>query len=141
GGRNRPPVLCRRDPGTEGPPSGRTRLRHRACRSRGGAAASRRSAAGMTGGAPTILATSGGWRPGRRTRLEFAPLAHHAVDLSGAHGRAPKVCHLGTAGGDQRHVNAWITEAAQVAGFQLTHLDLFPMPAVDDVEAHLLDQA
>ena len=31
-------------------------------------------------------------------------------------------------------------EAARVAGFDLTHLYLFPMPNVDDVEGHLLAQ-
>jgi peptidase E len=89
---------------------------------------------------PTILATSGGWRLGRRTDLEFAPLVHHAVELSGAHGRRPKVCHLGTAGGDQRAFNARVDEAGRVAGYEVTHLNLFPMPNVDDPLAHLLDQ-
>jgi peptidase E len=90
--------------------------------------------------APTILATSGGMRWGRRTDLEFAPLVHHAVELSGAHGRRPRLCHLGTAAGDQRASNARLDEAARVAGFELSHLNLFPMPAVDDPLAHLLDQ-
>ena len=42
----------------------------------------------MPADAPTILATSGGYRYGRRTQLEFDGLVHHAVELSGAHGRA-----------------------------------------------------
>jgi peptidase E len=79
-------------------------------------------------------------RWGRRTDLEFAPLVHHAVELSGAHGRRPRLCHLGTAAGDQRASNARLDEAARVAGFELSHLNLFPMPAVDDPLAHLLDQ-
>lgn len=89
---------------------------------------------------PTILATSGGYRPGERTRLRFAPLVHHAVELSGVTGRAPRICHLGTALGDQRSVNAELTEAADEAGFALTHLNLFPMPSYDDPLAHLLEQ-
>jgi peptidase E len=89
---------------------------------------------------PTILATSGGWKPGRRTDVEFAPLVHHAVELSGAHGRRPKICHLATAIGDQRAVNARLSEAGMVAGFDVTHLNLFPMPTVDDPLGHLLDQ-
>ena len=36
---------------------------------------------------PTILATSGGYRPARRIRFEFADLLHYAVDLSGVSGR------------------------------------------------------
>jgi peptidase E len=89
---------------------------------------------------PTILATSGGWQWGRRTDIEFAPLVHYAVELSGAHGRKPKVCHLGTAGGDQRWFNARAVEAGMVAGYEVTNLNLFPMPTFDDVCGHLLDQ-
>jgi peptidase E len=89
---------------------------------------------------PTILATSGGLRPGRRTDVRFGPLVHHAVELSGVSGRTPRVCVLGTAIGDQRHWAAQLSEAGQLAGFHLSHLHLFPMPSVDDIEAHLLDQ-
>lgn len=88
---------------------------------------------------PTILATSGGYRMADRVRFEFNALVHHAVDLSGATGR-PRMTHLGTAGGDQRYVNDWMNDAARVAGFELTNLNLFSMPSVDDVEGHLLEQ-
>jgi len=89
---------------------------------------------------PTVLATSGGYRYGSRTRLEFNSLVHHAVELSGVQGRAPRLTHVGTAGGDQAYSNSWLSEAAGVAGFELTHLNLFPMPSVDDIEGHLLRQ-
>ena len=94
----------------------------------------------MAADAPTILATSGGYRPADRHQLSFSPLVHHAVELSGASGRAPRVCHLGTAGGDQRWFNAELDEAARAAGFTLSHLNLFSMPSVEDVEGHLLNQ-
>ncbi len=94
----------------------------------------------MPSSEPTILATSGGYRPGQRTQLEWGPLVHQAVELSGAHGRRPRLCHLGTASGDQRHVNAWLDEASRSAGFEQSHLNLFPMPTVEDVEGHLLAQ-
>jgi peptidase E len=94
----------------------------------------------MTETTPTILATSGGWQYGRRADLEFAPLVHYALDLSGAHGRRPRLCHLGTAGGDQRWFNARVDEAGMVAGVEVTNLNLFPMPSVDDMLGHLLDQ-
>lgn len=94
----------------------------------------------MPADSPTIIATSGGYRSAMRHRLDFAALVHHAVELSGVSGRAPRVCHLGTAGGDQRWFNAELDEAAHDAGFMLTHLNLFPMPSFDDVEGHLLDQ-
>lgn len=87
---------------------------------------------------PTILATSGGFRAGVRTRLAFAPLIGLAVALSGVTGRAPRLVHLGTANGDQRWYNAEIDEAARVAGIDLTHLNLFPMPSVDAPEDLLL---
>ena len=89
---------------------------------------------------PTILATSGGYRPAQRSRFEFAGLVHHAVELSGVTGRAPRVTVLGTASGDPRSMAAELSEAGRVAGFELSHLHLFPMPNVEDVEGHLLDQ-
>jgi peptidase E len=89
---------------------------------------------------PTILATSGGYKPGTRTRLEFDRLLHHAVELSGVSGRAPKVTHVGTAAGDQRAFNAEMDEAARLAGFDFSHLNLFTMPNHADPEAHLLEQ-
>ncbi|WP_332762340.1 peptidase E [Pseudarthrobacter sp.] len=89
---------------------------------------------------PTILATSGGYRQGFRTRLEFDRLLHYAVELSGASGRPPRVTHVGTAAGDQRGFNAEMDEAARLAGFDFSHLNLFTMPNHADPEAHLLEQ-
>lgn len=89
---------------------------------------------------PTILATSGGVRPGRLTYLEFGDLVHHAVDLSGVSGRRPRVMHVGTALGDQEAHAARMHEAARVAGFDLTTLSLFPMPNLPDVRAAVLEQ-
>ncbi|WP_328771871.1 peptidase E [Streptomyces sp. NBC_00286] len=95
----------------------------------------------MNGPEPTILATSGGHRAGAgRTMVMFDALVHHAVELSGAHGRRPRVLYVGTAIGDAEHFTARMSEAARVAGFDLTPLQLFPMPNHDDVEATVLDQ-
>lgn len=77
---------------------------------------------------------------GTRTRLRFNSLVHHAVELSGVSGRAPRITHIGTAIGDQRWFNAELDEAARLDGFELTHLNLFPMPSVDDVEGYLMTQ-
>jgi peptidase E len=88
---------------------------------------------------PTILATSGGYRYGERIRLEFDALVHHAVELSGAHGRRPRMTFVGTASGDPAHGNYWMTQAGQHAGIDVTCLDLFPMPSVDDIPGLLLD--
>jgi peptidase E len=95
---------------------------------------------GMPADGPTILATSGGLRRGSRTTFEFAPLIYHAVELSGVAGRAPRICHIGTAGGDQQWFNALFSEAGQAAGITVTHLNLFPMPSAADPVALLLDQ-
>jgi peptidase E len=81
---------------------------------------------------PTILATSGGLKQGTRTFVEFAPLIHYALELSGVSGRPPKLCMVGTASGDQQTWKAWEHDAAQAAGIALTHFDLFPMPNTAD---------
>lgn len=96
----------------------------------------------MPADVPTVVATSGGMRmnPDGRRRLDFAPLVHHAVALSGVHGRAPRICAVGTANGDQRWFAAELDEAARGAGVDLSHLHLFAMPNVADVEGHLLEQ-
>src|SRR5437764_7098805 len=96
--------------------------------------------AAMSTDEPTILATSGGWGRGPRYQLTYGPLLHYAIELSGVDGRRPKVCHIDTAGGDQQFFLAWEDEAARLAGVQASHLTLFSMPNVEDVEAHLLEQ-
>ena len=89
---------------------------------------------------PTILATSGGLRAGARTRWEFAPLSDYAIELADVSGRAPRICFVATALGDDPHVVAWFADAARLRGLEVSHLSLFPMPSVDDIEAHLLNQ-
>lgn len=89
---------------------------------------------------PTILATSGGIGAGRRTRLSFTALTDFAVELSGVTGRAPRMCLLATAMGDDKATLHHLTEAAQDRGFVASHISLFPMPNVEDVTGHLLDQ-
>lgn len=93
----------------------------------------------MTADQPTILATSGGLKQGHRTQFEFGNLINFAIEASGVHGRAPRLCHLGTAGGDQRWFNALLDEAGLLAGVEVRHLNLFPMPPTDDVEGFLLE--
>jgi peptidase E len=94
---------------------------------------------GMPADAPTILATSGGFREGRRTRYELSELTEFAVELAGVSGRAPRVCFVATAIGDNPLVLHRLIDAAQTRGLGASHLTLFPMPNVDDITAHLLD--
>lgn len=89
---------------------------------------------------PTILATSGGIRRGQRTEWEFNHLVHYAVELSGTTAAKPRVCFVNTACGDDRAIQHNATQAGRVAGFDLTHLALFPMPNVADIEGHLMEQ-
>jgi len=95
---------------------------------------------GVPADAPTILATSGGVRPSGRLRWEVGPLTRHAVELAGVTGRAPRVCFLATACGDDRGLVADFHAAAALAGWTASSLALFPMPSVEDMAAHLLDQ-
>jgi peptidase E len=94
----------------------------------------------MPADTPTILATSGGLVRGRRTQVEFGPLLTHAIELAGVSGRAPRLCHVGTAGGDQSYFQAWMTDAGRAGGVTVSHLSLFPMPSTDDMTAMLLAQ-
>ena len=89
---------------------------------------------------PTILATSGGVKRGSRTDLAFAPLVLHAIELAGVSSRRPRLCHVGTASGDQRGWNALWDEAGHAAGIDVVHLNLFPMPSVEDMAGFLLEQ-
>lgn len=94
----------------------------------------------MPADSPTILATSGGARAGRRGRWSVAPLTDLAVDLSGVEGRAPKVTFVATACGDDSGTLAAWYAMAQERGFDASHLALFTMPNVEDITAHLLEQ-
>jgi peptidase E len=68
------------------------------------------------------------------------PLTRFALDLAGVEGRAPRVCFIGTAGGDDSGAIRTFHEVAHLEGWQGSHLALFPMPNVEDVASHLLDQ-
>ncbi|MCD4527083.1 peptidase E [Nocardioides sp. cx-173] len=94
----------------------------------------------MPADAPTILATSGGIVAGERTRWEIGPLTRHAIELAGVTGRAPRVCYLGTAGGDSTEGIRNFYDLAQLAGLHGSHVQLFTMPNVPDLREHLLSQ-
>ncbi|WP_138734450.1 peptidase E [Modestobacter excelsi] len=96
----------------------------------------------MTATAPTVLATSIGFDSRGRGPYDWSPgpVFDLAFQLAGDPGR-PRICHLGTATGD---------DPTRIAGFYgafaarpdvaVSHLSLFPMPTVADVRAHLLAQ-
>ena len=94
----------------------------------------------MTASTPTILATCGGLNPGTWSDAVYGPLLLHAVELAGVSGRAPRVAHLNTAGGDQRFVEGQELEAARLAGVDASHLRFFPKRNVDDLEEYVLSR-
>jgi peptidase E len=94
----------------------------------------------MTATEPTIVATCGGLNGGEWTDSVYGPLLHHAIGLADVRGRSPRVNHINTAGGDQRHVEGAELEAARAAGVEATHLRLFPHPNFADLRAHLFSQ-
>ena len=88
---------------------------------------------------PTILATSGGFFRGQRTTVRPGPLLDFALEL--AHpGALPRICFIGTAGGDQAYWNAALHAAYYDRAVLVSCLDLFPMPNIADVAAHLSSQ-
>jgi peptidase E len=95
----------------------------------------------MTAEQPTILATSGGVVPSKRIMWEIGPLTEYAIELAGVEGRDPRVCFLGTACGDNPVLTTRFYEAAQLrGGIQASHLNVLPMPNVEDMREHLLGQ-
>jgi peptidase E len=82
------------------------------------------------GGGGFQRAERGGWQPG--------PLMDHALSLTGKEN--PKVCGVFTAMGDPiSSIGIWYAAWAGRAE-QASHLAVMPMPNVDDVRRHLLDQ-
>ena len=82
-----------------------------------------------------IVAIGGG---GLAKRGDRRPMLEHVLSLTGA--ERPKVCYVGTAMGDDARYTTMFYDVAREAGFDGSHLDLFPMPNVPDVRAHLLAQ-
>lgn len=88
-----------------------------------------------------ILATSGGFLPSDRGAFQWrrGPLVEHAIAMAGCPGR-PRICHVGTAQGDSLNGIAGFYRAFAGSDVRASHLELFSMPNVPDVRAHLLAQ-
>lgn len=67
-------------------------------------------------------------------------MTHHAVDLAAITGRAPRVCFLPTAAGDDPGLIMTFYDNAWRQGWSASHVCLFPMPNVEDPGEHLLSQ-
>ncbi|MFF2053614.1 Type 1 glutamine amidotransferase-like domain-containing protein [Leifsonia sp. NPDC058194] len=94
----------------------------------------------MTAASPTIVATCGGLNGGGWSDSVYGPLLLHAIELAEVTGRAPRVTHINTAGGDQRHIEGAELEAARIAGVEASHVRFFPHPNIPDLREHLLRQ-
>jgi len=88
-----------------------------------------------------ILATSGGFLPTDTGPYQWrrGPLVEHAIALAGSPG-SPRICHVGTAHGDSLNGIAGFYRAFAGSGARASHLELFSMPNVPDLRAHLLAQ-
>lgn len=88
-----------------------------------------------------ILATSGGFLPSGYGAFQWrrGPLVEHAIALAGSPDR-PRICHVGTAHGDSLNGIAGFYRAFAGSDARASHLELFTMPNVADVRAHLLAQ-
>src|ERR1700761_8654534 len=95
----------------------------------------------MPASQPTILATSIGFQSDGPGEWSFRPGPAYslAAQLAGA-GRHPRLCVIATAVGDNPSWLAAMHHAFSKLDMVVSHLDLFPMPNVDDVEAHLARQ-
>jgi peptidase E len=88
-----------------------------------------------------ILATSGGFLPSDYGPFHWrrGPLIEHAIALAGDPDR-PRVCYVGTASGDSVNGLAGFHHAFAGSDARVSTLELFSMPNVEDVRAHLLEQ-
>lgn len=95
----------------------------------------------MTADEPTILATSASFRPGGSGPMSMrpGPIHHLAAELANAV-EAPRICVLNQATGDPEARIGATYAAFAGTRFRASHLQLFPMPNVEDIRAHLLAQ-
>lgn len=92
----------------------------------------------MAADAPTIVATTMGFARGGR-RWVPGPVFDFAFGLAAASGQ-PRVCFIGTAGGDDPAAISGFYGAFAGSAVRASHLALFDMPSVEDVRGHLLAQ-
>jgi peptidase E len=95
----------------------------------------------MTADAPTIVASSAFFERGKFGLFDLRPgkIHHFAAELANA-GDEPKICVLTGATGDpQDRIGAHYAAFAK-SRFRMSHLQLFPMPNIEDIRAHLLAQ-
>jgi peptidase E len=95
----------------------------------------------VTADQPTILATSAGFVAGNYGPMSLrpGPIHYFAAELADAT-TAPRICVLHQAVGDQEARIGAVYAAFAGTRFRASHLQLFPMPNVEDIRGHLLAQ-
>jgi peptidase E len=90
---------------------------------------------------PTILATSIGFQPDGPDMWNYRPGPAYGLAATLARaGRNPRLCIIATAVGDDPMRLAATHQAFSKLDMIVSHLTLFPMPNVDDIEGHLSRQ-
>jgi len=84
-----------------------------------------------------ILATSGGYKWGYQLPT-LGPIIKYGLNLTGKDN--PKLCYVGTAGGDASQRIVAFYNACMEHKVQPSHLELFTLPNVADVESFILSQ-
>ena len=70
--------------------------------------------------------------------MQFGPVIRYGLSITGK--SSPKLCYLGTAGGDAAEWTTYFYTACIGSDISPSHLNLFPMPNVSDVRKHVLEQ-
>ena len=95
----------------------------------------------MTALQPTIIATSIGFHPDGPDPANFRPGPAYSLAARLARaGDHPRLCIVATAVGDDPTWLASIHHAFSKLDMIVSHLNLFPMPNIDDIESHLSRQ-
>ncbi|MCO8272360.1 peptidase E [Actinoplanes sp. TRM 88003] len=94
----------------------------------------------MTADQPTILATSAFFEVGRFGDFAWRPGPIHRFAAELAQVSRPRICFLTQASGDPPATIGAHYAAFAGTEFVPSHLQLFPMPNVADIRAHLLEQ-
>jgi peptidase E len=94
----------------------------------------------VTADEPTILATSAFFEVGRFGDFAWRPGRIHRFAAELAQVSRPRICFLTQASGDPAATIGAHYAAFAGTEFVASHLQLFPMPNVADIRAHLLDQ-
>lgn len=95
----------------------------------------------MPATAPTIIATSIGFDSGVGGPNDWlaGPAYRYAADLT-SNPKAPRLCIIATAGGDNPTELTSLYSAFGRMGMVVTHLSLYTSPNFADISAHLLSQ-